>query len=259
MSPKSRKLTGEEQQHYETQGYHVEKALVSPDEVAELLAEMDRAIRGELPESDRIALQEEPALAGRQAGLPPEQKVFRKIEGLVHHAPAYHELACDPRVLDIIESVIGPDIKVFRDALMKKPPFHGSAKPYHQDSAYWPIEPMNLVSMWLALDDATVENGCMRVVPGSHQQGIVEHKSLEDYQVEDDAVDLDREVALEMQAGDALFFHSLLLHATSPNISDRPRRAMIISYMSAQSRYTQDPGSKPDFLLVRGREYAGAV
>jgi phytanoyl-CoA hydroxylase len=157
-----------------------------------------------------------------------------------------------------MQDLIGPDIKLFRDALMMKPPRHGSAKPYHQDSAYWQIDPPDLVSAWIALDDATLENGCMRVIPGSHRWGVVEHRHLQDYQVDEAALDTSTEVAVSLNAGGCLFFHSLLLHATAPNSSPYPRRSMIISVMSARSRYTgADP--KPHFPLLRGREHAGAV
>ena len=183
----------------------------------------------------------------------------RKVEQLVATDPLFGELARDPGILGVITSILGPDLKLFRDALMMKPAHHGSAKPYHQDSPYWPIEPPDLCSVWIALDEATVENGCMRVLPGSHRWGMLEHKHLEDYQVEEDRLDLSGEVSVPLAPGGALFFHSLLLHATSPNTSDRPRRAMVLSYMSARSRYTRDPATKPAYLLLQGREYPGCV
>jgi ectoine hydroxylase-related dioxygenase (phytanoyl-CoA dioxygenase family) len=152
---------------------------------------------------------------------------------------------------------LGPDIKLFRDALMMKPAHHGSAKPYHQDSAYWTIDPPDLASVWMALDNATLENGCMRVLPGSHAWGMMEHKHLEDFQVEEDRLDRSQEVAVPLKPGGCLVFHSLLLHATSPNTSDLSRRAMITSYMSAKSRFIGD--QKPDYMQICGHSYDGCV
>ncbi|HTE19376.1 MAG TPA: phytanoyl-CoA dioxygenase family protein, partial [Armatimonadota bacterium] len=184
---------------------------------------------------------------------------LRKVEALVENDSVFRSLASDPRLMGPITALLGPDIKLFRDALMMKPARHGSAKPYHQDSAYWAIDPPALCSAWIALDDATLENGCMRVLPGSHTWGVMEHKHLADFQVEEDRLDVSREVAVPLEAGGVLLFHSLLLHATNPNHSDRPRRGMICSYMSARSRYTGDPETKPPYLLLDGQEYEGAV
>ncbi len=248
-----------ELKQYHEKGYHVERGLLSQKEIDALFASLRSVIRRETVDSDRIFLQEEPALKDAQADVPPEGRIYRKIEGLVRWNEDYNNLASHPRILGIIESVAGPDIKVFRDALMMKPPRHGSPKPWHQDSAYWLIEPMDLISVWIALDDATAENGCMRVIPGSHREGLIEHKQLFDFQVEDSQIDLSREVPVEMKAGDGLFFHSLLLHATSPNTSDKSRRAMIVSYMSARSKWTGDPAKKPEFILVQGQAYPGCV
>ena len=99
----------------------------------------------------------------------------------------------------------------------------------------------------------------MRVLRGSHKWGELEHKHLGDFQVEEDKLDTSTEVIVPLQPGDALFFHSMLLHATSPNTSDKPRRAMIYSLMEAHSRWTGDPESKPEFPLLCGREYPGCV
>ena len=90
----------------------------------------------------------------------------------------------------MVRSLIGPDLKIYVDQTLCKPPKVGSAKPPHQDSAYWTnIDPPSLVICWMPLDDATEENGCMRFIPGSHQLGVIEHKHLEDFRVEDDRVD----------------------------------------------------------------------
>jgi phytanoyl-CoA hydroxylase len=146
--------------------------------------------------------------------------------------------------------------------MLLKPPFHGSAKPYHQDSVYWPIEPMELVTCWMALDDATVENGCMRFLPGSHKKGPLVHHHLEGPHIvpegwEEMSKRAD-EAAVELSAGSCCFHHSLVLHETSPNRTAHPRRAMTTAYMRATSRYVGNP-PQPDFLPVVGRSYPGCV
>ena len=110
----------------------------------------------------------------------------------------------------------------------------------------------------MALDDATEGNGCMRFIPGSHKNGVIEHKHLEDYRVEDRLIDYAREVAVPLRAGSCEFHHSLALHRTDENRSPNRRIGLTVAYMSAESRYVGDE-PKPDYDLVAGRAYAGHV
>src|SRR5205814_122441 len=168
--------------------------------------------------------QVEPALQGSGDSTVPFEAKVRKVDGLVENDEMYRALAQDPRLIGILSDLLGPDIKLFRNSLMMKPAHHGSAKPYHQDSAYWSIDPPSLASCWLALDEATEENGCMRVIRGSHRWGMLEHRHLADFQVDETTLDTANEACVPLKPGGCLIFHSLLLHATSPNSSDRPRR-----------------------------------
>lgn len=250
-------LSAGQVEQYRRDGYLVFEELFRPEEVEALLGRLEELVLERVPRSAGIRLQVEPAVERGQAEAESPLMALRKVEGLVEHDDRYGALARDPRILDVMQALIGPDIKLFRDALMMKPPHHGSAKPYHQDSAYWSIDPPDLVSVWMALDDATLENGCMRVLPGSHTWGILEHRHLADFQVDEAELDTSGEVAVPLKAGGCLFFHSMLLHATAPNHSPYPRRSMIVSAMSARSRYTGK--GEPHFTLLRGREHAGAV
>ena len=82
----------------------------------------------------------------------------------------FRALGLNERIVSVVNQILGPDIKLFRNSLLLKPPAVGSAKGWHQDSPYWPIEPMALCSCWFLLDDATLENGCMVVIPGGHRR-----------------------------------------------------------------------------------------
>jgi ectoine hydroxylase-related dioxygenase (phytanoyl-CoA dioxygenase family) len=252
-------LTAEQRAQYERDGYLVFERLFEQEEMDRLLSRLEDLVAGRVAQPEGIHMQVEPAVQRGESAAQSPQNALRKVEGLVAHDPVFYAFATAPRLLDRVADLVGPDIKLFRDALMMKPAHHGSAKPYHQDSAYWSIDPPELVSCWTALDDATLENGCMRVIPGSHRWGTLEHQHLADYQVDENRLDRSGEVAVPLAAGGCLLFHSLLLHATSPNSSPRPRRAMINSYMSARARFTGPAERKPPFLLLRGREYAGAV
>jgi phytanoyl-CoA hydroxylase len=251
-------LSPQQVEQYRRDGYLVFEELFSPQEVEALLTRLEDLVLERVPRPADVRMQVEPSVERGEASASSKLEALRKVEGLVQNDDRFGALARDPRILDVMQALIGPDIKLFRDALMMKPPRHGSAKPYHQDSAYWSIDPPDLISVWMALDDATLENGCMRVLPGSHTWGIMEHKHLADYQVDESELDTSGEVAVPLKAGGCLFFHSKLLHATAPNLSPHPRRSIIVSAMSARSRYT-GKGEKRHFPLLRGREYAGAV
>jgi phytanoyl-CoA hydroxylase len=110
-----------------------------------------------------------------------------------------------------------------------------------------------------------LENGCMWVIPGSHRGGPLEHSQVwmvgdrKDMCVPDSAFDRNREVPITMQAGSVSFHHSLMLHRSGPNNSPNRRRGLASHYMSARSRWTGSPEAKPDYPLMRGREFSGCV
>ena len=109
-----------------------------------------------------------------------------------------------------------------------KPPFHGAEKPWHQDTAYFDYTPLGgVIGVWIALDEATVENGCMQVIPGSHLDGPAKHYHVRDCQLEDGGVRVDRAVVVPLKPGGALFFSGLIHHGTPPNTSGDRRRALL--------------------------------
>jgi ectoine hydroxylase-related dioxygenase (phytanoyl-CoA dioxygenase family) len=140
-----------------------------------------------------------------------------------------------------------------------KPAGVGSAKGMHQDSPYWPIEPMALWSCWMPFDSSLPENGCMTAIPASHQRGPLPHvRTQDDYIVPEEHYDLTAVVPIPMQPGSGLFFHSLLLHGTAENRSALPRRAITMSYMATEYRYTGKP-PHPAYLRISGTDVPGGV
>lgn len=242
---------------YREQGFLVKENLLDADHIEGLRERMQAIGEGRVPDFSQADVELEPDPGN---GKP---RAVRKINRCAENDPRFLAHASDDRILDIVESLIGPDIKLFGSQCFMKPP-GGVEKPYHQDSAYFSIEPMNLVTCWTALDDVTEDNGCLWVIPGSHREGLVEHDKWqlgdrEDKQVPDARLDRDRETPIIMPAGSCSFHHSVLLHRSGPNHSDRPRRGLAVHYMSAQCRWTDPDASHPKYRVLRGHEFPGCV
>ena len=136
------------------------------------------------------------------------------------------------KVLDVVEDLIGSEIYYHSSKLMCKPARGGRRKPWHQDFAYWADMNAKQVTVWMAVDAATRENGCMQVIPGSHRRGLIPHHQLEDYMIDETGIEDENIVVAEMDPGDVLVFNVLTLHASDPNHSEAPRLSAIIDFDS---------------------------
>jgi len=162
---------------------------------------------------------------------------------------AFFDFAIHPPLLDIIEQLIGPDIILWASQIICKPRGDGMEVPWHQDAEYWPIHPLATTTAWIALEDATIENGCMRVIPGSHKS-----KKHYSHQVSDrtdlvlnqvlDTTEYDstQAVDIELQAGQISFHDAFLIHGSNPNLSDKRRSGFIVRYMPSLSHYDRGAG-----------------
>ena len=189
----------------------------------------DRALGGEEP--DRILeLEPEPVDGAR---------VPRRIYNPYDQHAAFRRLACDARLLDRIESLIGPDINLQHSKLNMKPAHAGSPVEWHQDLAYFPHTNDDLVTTLIYLDDATEENGCLQVLPRHHHHffdhtgpdGTFAGMITED--LNEDRVGRPR--LLAAPAGSAIFMHCVLPHSSLPNRSTQQRRTLIFEYRAADS------------------------
>jgi ectoine hydroxylase-related dioxygenase (phytanoyl-CoA dioxygenase family) len=159
-------LTEEQQTSFRERGYLVVEDLISPEELQRL---SDR--------TDEILDERNRALAGGQVV---DQfgstggAVLRKIRGLVRTEPLYRQLATKPELVDLLESILGQEPLIFRDVVIIKPAREGAAFNWHQDSAYWDVDPPALVSAWIPLGDVPESAGPLRVIPGTHK-AVVEH------------------------------------------------------------------------------------
>lgn len=243
---------------YQLDGFLVKDNLLPGDLIATLRERITDIGAGRVSDFPQSDIEFEPTSNGGVSTTP------RKINRCAENDSVFMSAASRNEILDIVEPLIGPDIKLFGSQCFMKPP-GGVQKPYHQDSAYFTIEPLSLVTCWIALDDVTIENGCMWVIPGSHVDGIYDHSQpwevagRVDMQIPDDSIDRSREVPITLIAGSCSFHHSVLLHRSGPNLTDSHRRGLAVHYMSSRSRWTHPTKTKPTYPLLRGREYEGCV
>ncbi len=162
---------------------------------------------------------------------------FRKLHGYHQAHPTFQALVEHPRIKGFVERVLGQKVVLKNEMALSKPPFIGSEKPWHQDNAYFDWLPLEAVATaWITLDDATVENGCMHVLPGRHKGEAFKHVHTIDCQIVEGRLDYSDAVPLEMKAGGAMIFSAMLPHHTPPNRSPHRRRALQFQYRGENTR-----------------------
>ncbi len=250
-SAATRDLTPAELASYAAQGFLAVEDLVSPAECRELRAEAARICRGTYPIR---GIEPIPPDAGDDEAMGRYLCVHQPHKV----SPVMFRYCGHPRIARALSQLIGPNVKCMQSMLFLKPPgFPGQA--YHQDERYIPTEDRTLTGAWIALDDATIENGCLWVVPGSHRGPILpwaKHDNPEyDFAEEAQGVPREQEAPLPCRAGAVLFFHGHLLHSSRRNRSASFRRVLVNHYMSAESRLRwQGKDDYRDVFVVHGTD-----
>lgn len=168
------------------------------------------------------------------------------------------KIAHTPKLLDVVEQLIGSDLLVWMVELIVKGPHSDKVITMHQDLTYWGLtEPDKLVSAWIALSDVTLANGSMRFVRGSHRQGQLDHEDTFD---ENNALtrgqrvmaewDPKDEIADELKAGEMSLHHGLMFHGSGPNTTDNARVAIVVRFVSPE--VAQTAPVKDHVMVVRG-------
>ncbi|MFC4274536.1 phytanoyl-CoA dioxygenase family protein [Achromobacter aloeverae] len=174
--------------------------------------------------------------------------------------PWVAEIARHPAVLDAVEDLIGPDILLFHLSVWPKNPHDPAYINWHQDATYFGLDPSTQVTAWVALSDASVEAGCMEVVPGSQKLGQLHHGQnhtdnilLSKGQTVDVPFDRSHTEFMPVSAGQMSLHDTFLIHASGPNNTDRRRVGLGFSYIPASSRCVSK--TRLTASLVRGRDY----
>ncbi|HEY0827130.1 MAG TPA: phytanoyl-CoA dioxygenase family protein [Bacilli bacterium] len=176
--------------------------------------------------------------------------------------PFWVRLISDPRLLDIAEQFIGPDIALFASHYISKPAYDGCPVLWHQDGSYWPLKPMKVVTLWLAVDDSLPENGCMRVIPGTHTlelQQMKENKEVDnvlDSEVDPALVDESKALDFVLKAGGVSVHNPNIIHGSKANHSPLRRCGLTIRYIPTSTKIISD-NPWPSAFLLRGNAVPG--
>ena len=234
-APTRRRLSAEERRQYDDVGYVIIPDVIPPDELEAIDREIDRLL--ETMEAERRARGEV------RAALPSgHHEETGSILQLGLRSPVCQQVAEDARVLDLIEGIVSPGIAIYSVKLIAKPPFADIPCHWHQDDAYYVKQSASQtrMSVWVPLQDACEQNGCLWIVPESHKWGLQNHAnkdygqcrlSMNEAEIQEI---LDKQaVPVPVKAGSAVLFSALLWHGSKGNQTDHVRRAFITSYQEA--------------------------
>ncbi len=235
------KLTTEEIQTYRRDGYVLyHKPLFSPETFARL----------------HTIFEEQLAEKGAKLSDELDTPHFRD--------PRLLDFLLSDEVLDLVEPITGPDIVLWSSHFISKDPYTGRATPWHEDSAFWEGRVSsydNIVTVWLALDRSTRENGCMRVIPGTHHNGFSHYVAVDaarnTFTKEIDHIDEARAVYFELQQDECSLHDSRIVHGAAANTSPYRRTGYTMRYMPATTKMYPEKAPGHKLWLARGRDHAG--
>ena len=218
----TRHLTKEQLTTYHEQGYVVIPNVFPRTELAEINCELDR-IRTE-------------KLARRQEA--DHNETLGWIMNLGLASPITRDLCADERILDLIQDIVKPGIAIYSAKMVAKEPHCDAICHWHQDDAYYSQKSQSKtrMSIWFAMQDTTVEQGCLQVIPGSHKRGLQPYSPKEGGTCNlgiDTPIDLSERAYCPVKAGSMVLFNALLWHASEGNRTGEQRRAFIVSYQEA--------------------------
>ena len=180
--------------------------------------------------------------------------------------PKMFEWLFSDELVSLVEPLIGPDIALFASHFLLKPPGAGKRVPWHEDSAYWKgrLEPMKVASVNLALSPSCPDNGCMRVIPGTHRRSDSNYQEVENpgqnvfmIEIHGGQFDESEAVDLAIEPNQAHLHHVSIIHGSNPNASSAARFCLAVRYFPTDVKFVEE--KNPDFqiYLVRGRDRAG--
>lgn len=218
---------------YKREGYVGLENVFSPEEIGELTRVTDEFIE----QSRELTEHNEVFDLDFEAGHSKTNPKLRRIKSPHTQHPVYDAAFRNPKLLNILECLLGPNIRGHGTKLNMKAPGGGAQVEWHTDWAFYPHTNDDILEVGLALDDMKMENGCLMVIPGSHKEA--EHPHHEDGffvgAVSEETLNMEDAVPITLKAGGISVHHVRELHGSAPNISNRPRRLLLMGYMAADA------------------------
>jgi ectoine hydroxylase-related dioxygenase (phytanoyl-CoA dioxygenase family) len=221
--PPFRRVTDAEAAQFDQEGWFVVDRLVDDTTLASITDEIDRR---EAKVEAFLRTQPDERMMIAEAGA------LTVSIHLAARSTVLRDLACSSAIADLCADLVGPDVNLYWDQAVYKKPEKPRRVPWHQDNGYTYIEPQQYLTVWLALTDATEDNGCPIVAPGVHRMGTLAHTYVEPLGYECFS-EPPRAVRAPVAAGGAVVFSSLTPHLTGPNLTDEVRKAYILQYAPA--------------------------
>jgi ectoine hydroxylase-related dioxygenase (phytanoyl-CoA dioxygenase family) len=251
-----RRITDEQARDYDEQGFFVFEDALSADEVARLRDEID-------PFEERST---EWLRSKGGSVLISDADAITFTTHLVKSSEHIKKVCSSGVLAEIAADLIGPDVRLYWDQAVYKKPEKPRPFPWHQDNGYTYVVPQQYLTCWIALTDATEENGCPLVVPGLHKLGTLQHWWTDyGFQCVEDPSDY---VPAEAKAGSIVVFSSLTPHQTGPNTTEDVRKAYIVQYAPVGAEMFREQDGKitqeladdaeRQFIVVQGGEIVGA-
>ncbi|HUZ42763.1 MAG TPA: phytanoyl-CoA dioxygenase family protein [Acidimicrobiales bacterium] len=229
-------LSVEQVSQFDHDGFTIVPDLLDAPEVARTVAEVDEVERaGE----EFLRRQPDQRMSIAEAGA------ITFTTHLVTRSGWLRQLAAHPRILAVCTDLVGPDVRLYWDQAVYKKPEKPRRFPWHQDNGYTFVEPQEYLTVWVALTDATLDNGCPQVATGLHRLGTLRHHYVDPLGFEC-LGDHPQPAVAEVPAGGAVVFSSLTPHLTGPNTSGQVRKAYILQYAPTGSVILRgDPRQDP--------------
>lgn len=248
------RLTPEQRQHFEEHGFIVVKKLVPDQLLDQFRTRFLDIVDGRVPKS-QMTMMKDIALRGRSDV--PQERVVNKLQDWVWD-DVLSQFVVLPQILDVVEGFCGENIMAMHTMLINKPPDSGtktSRHPMHQDLHYFPFRPADrIICAWTAMERVHRQNGCLFVVPGTHRTRLHPHeypewengvnKMYHGVRGFDDAA----KSYLDMEKGDTVFFHPLLLHGSGANTTEGFRKAISCHYAASDCHYIDVRGTSQESL-----------
>ncbi|XP_031767159.1 phytanoyl-CoA dioxygenase, peroxisomal-like [Galleria mellonella] len=246
-------ISPEQFRFYNENGFLVIKGLIDFESLYAYKRQFVAVCNGTVERGQLLTIVREPSLLGK--GLKPEDYV-NKLHDICYDE-VFGRYVEDPRLLHVLSQFIGDEITAVNSMLINKPP--GSERhPPHQDLYYFPFRPADkIIAAWTAIDPVTIENGSLFLVPGSHRANTIyphgnigiKKKLYHGILNEEQLAPPQRVIHLEMEPGDTVFFHPLIIHGSGPNITNRYRKSMTCHFMNSNCQYIDVRGTVQDGIV----------